>query len=448
MKKRRGRKMVDVHCHIIPGVDDGPDQIEKSIEMLKMAERDGIRKIIATPHRNHPLGYPKGNVQEQFDALKDAAKDAGIDVDLYLGAEQYIGKEDVFKTFEAFPLFDGRYLLVEFKTHIDLESLLTIVYELRVKGFWPIVAHVEMYPTVINNEEALTRIKEEGGLIQITASSLTGAVGRKIAARLTSAVRRGQVDFIASDAHGLNMRPPVLSVAQRYVQKNATMEIANRIFSDNPSKLMLGEEIVTPKTLKLRKSGRKAYLIASLITALVMAFSLGMRMIPENEAQSQNIETPKTVETVISSNVEETDPEGPVSALPVPEPKVVAEEVLSEPAQTLESPSKDSIESKYEEQLFELKTEYEMALDVYVDEIIEIKATVIDQEERNNKIDAIIDAIILMEQESDNVVYALLYDMQNELEKEKYTVERVQIFRDEYNDIKETTKMTYMEKIK
>ncbi|MCD4711776.1 MAG: hypothetical protein K8R73_00700, partial [Clostridiales bacterium] len=227
----------------------------------------------------------------------------------------------------------------------------------------------------------------------------------------------------------------------------ATMEIANRIFSDNPSKLMLGEEIVTPKTLKLRKSGRKAYLIASLIAVLVMAFALGMRMIPESEAQSQNVESPKTVETIISSNVKETVPEGPVSALPVPEPKVVAEKVLSEPAQTVKSPSKDLIESKYEERLLELKNEYEMALDIYVDEIIEIKATVIDQDERNNKIDAIIDAIILMEQESDNLVYALLYDMQNELEKEKYSVEQVQIFRDGYNDIKETTKMTYMEKI-
>lgn len=440
--------MIDVHCHIIPGVDDGPDQIEKSIEMLKMAERDGIRKIIATPHRNHPMGYPKGNVQEQFDALKNAAKDAGIDVDLYLGAEQYIGKEDVFKTFEAFPLFDGRYLLVEFKTHIDLESILAIIYELRIKGFRPIVAHVEMYPTIIGNDESISKIKAEGGLIQITASSLMGVAGKKIASKLTNAVKKGLVDFVATDAHGLNKRAPVLSDAYKYVQKNAGMEIANRIFSDNPSKLMLGEEIVTPKTLKLRKSGRKAYLIASLITVLVMAFALGMRMIPENEAQRQNIVTPKivevpktvevskTVETVISSNVEEADPEGPVTVKPV-----------SETIQKVESPSKDSIESKYEERLLVLKNDYEMALDVYVDEIIEIKATVIDQDERNNKIDAIIDAIILLEQESDNVVYALLYDMQNELEKEKYSVEQVQIFRDGYNDIKETTKMTYMEKI-
>lgn len=439
--------MIDVHCHIIPGVDDGPDQMEKSVEMLKMAERDGIRKIIATPHRNHPMGYPKGNVQEQFDALKVAARDAGIDVDLYLGSEQYIGKEDVFKGFEAFPLFDGRYLLVEFKTHIDLESLLAIIYELRIKGFWPIVAHVEMYPTIIHNEEALTKIKEEGGLIQITASSLMGAVGKKIATKLTGAVRKGQVDFIASDAHGLNMRPPVLSVAYRYVQKNATMEIANRIFSDNPSKLMLGEEIIAPKTLKRKRSSRKAYLIASLVTVLVMAFALGMKMIPESEPLSQNDVLPKALEAIVGSEADGKVPGGAASVEPVSESKNVMEKAVSETVQRAQSLSKESIESKYEKQLLVLRSNYETALDVYIDEVMEIRTTISDQDERNRQIDAIIDAIILLEQESDNVVYALLYDMQNELEREKYSVGRVQMFRDGYNDIKETAKMSYMEKI-
>ncbi len=439
--------MIDVHCHIIPGVDDGPDQIEKSIEMLKMAERDGIRKIIATPHRNHPMGYPKGNVQEQFDALKVASRNAGIDVDLYLGAEQYIGKEDVFREFEAFPLFDGRYLLVEFKTHIDLESLLTIVYELRVKGFWPIVAHVEMYPTIIRNDESIARIKEEGGLIQITASSLMGAVGKKIATKLMNAVRKGQVDFIASDAHGLNMRPPVLSTAYKHVQKNATMEIANRIFSDNPSKLMLGEEILTPKTLRKKSSHRRAYIIASIVTVLVLVFALGMKMIPEKEVQSQNVRVTEPVKVIKSAEINESVQEEPIPVESIPTELIEVEDIISKPMQTVEYPSKGSIESKYEEQLLVMKSEYETALDAYVNEIIEIKSTVSDQDLRNQKIDAIIDAIILMEQESDNMVYALLYEMQNDLEKEKYSVEQVQKFRDGYNDIKETTKMTYMEKI-
>jgi protein-tyrosine phosphatase len=447
MKKRRGRKMIDVHCHIIPGVDDGPDRIEKSIEMLRMAESDGIRKIIATPHRNHPLGYPNCNVEESFEALKAAAIEARIDVDLYLGAEQYIGKEEVFKAFEAYPLFGSRYLLVEFKTHIDLESLLTIIYELRVKGFWPIVAHVEMYPTIIHNDDSITRIKAEGGLIQITASSLTGAVGKKIAAKLMNAVRRGQVDFIASDAHGLNQRPPILSVARRSVQKNATMEIANRIFSDNPTKLMLGEEIVTPKKLQMKSTHRRAYLIASVITVLALVFAMGMRMFPGSSA-----------EVVVASEIMESDDAIEV-ALPIivkpatdKAPDVQGDKWIQvEPvhrANTPSEPSKTSIEMDYEQRLRMLKTEYEVALDAYVDQIIKIKSTVNDQEERNRKIDAVIDAIVRMEQESDNTVYALLYDMQNALEKEKYTVEQVQIFRDEYNDIKETTKMTYMEKIK
>jgi protein-tyrosine phosphatase len=444
MKKRRGRKMIDVHCHIIPGVDDGPDKIEKAIEMLKMAERDGIRKIIATPHHNHPLGYPNGNVEEGFETLKAAAIEASIDVDLYLGAEQYIGKEEVFKTFDAYPLFGSRYLLVEFKTHIDLESLLTIIYELRVKGFWPIVAHVEMYPTIIHNDDSITRIKAEGGLIQITASSLTGAVGKKIAAKLMNAVRRGQVDFIASDAHGLNQRPPILSVARRTVQKNATMEIANRIFSDNPTKLMLGEEIVTPKKLQMKSTHRRAYLIASVITVLALVFAMGMRMFPGSAA-----------EVVMATEIMESDDvieeSLPIIVKPAIDkaPEVQGGEILPvEPVRMTNSPSKTSIEMDYEQQLLMLKTEYEVALDVYVNQIIKIKSTVNDQEERNRKIDAVIDAIVRMEQESDNTVYALLYDMQNVLEKEKYTVEQVQIFRDEYNDIKETTKMTYMGKIK
>jgi len=436
--------MIDVHCHIIPGVDDGPDKIEKAIEMLKMAERDGIRKIIATPHHNHPLGYPNGNVEEGFETLKAAAIEASIDVDLYLGAEQYIGKEEVFKTFDAYPLFGSRYLLVEFKTHIDLESLLTIIYELRVKGFWPIVAHVEMYPTIIHNDDSITRIKAEGGLIQITASSLTGAVGKKIAAKLMNAVRRGQVDFIASDAHGLNQRPPILSVARRTVQKNATMEIANRIFSDNPTKLMLGEEIVTPKKLQMKSTHRRAYLIASVITVLALVFAMGMRMFPGSAA-----------EVVMATEIMESDDvieeSLPIIVKPAIDkaPEVQGGEILPvEPVRMTNSPSKTSIEMDYEQQLLMLKTEYEVALDVYVNQIIKIKSTVNDQEERNRKIDAVIDAIVRMEQESDNTVYALLYDMQNVLEKEKYTVEQVQIFRDEYNDIKETTKMTYMGKIK
>lgn len=444
--------MIDIHCHILPGVDDGPKTIEKSLEMLKMAERDGIRKIVASPHFNHPLGFDGKGVNEAFHDLRDRAKAEGLSVELFLGAEQYISKEDM-KHFNdhmtIHTISRTRFVLVEFKRHLDLESMLGIVHELKINGFLPIVAHMEVYPAIVNNADALPRLRNEGAFIQVNAMSITGALGAKQTRKILKSIAEGSVDYIASDAHGLRQRPPVLRGAYEVVSKNISESVAKQVFISNQEKLLQGGLPIKRSPVSLKR-GFTSKVFAGIFAGLVILLvTAGMNLANGN---NQDIKAPTearvevTSESIRSMPVQEPTTEVASANVGVVETIEVNEPFHELPTEAI--PTKESIEANYEKILLDYKAYYESTLDQVVKQIQEVRSLIEDQEERNRAVDVLLDEIFKLEAESDKKVYDLLYDLQNDLEAYRYDIGKVQEFRDIYNQLKTDRENHYLSLLK
>lgn len=205
--------MIDIHCHINPGLDDGPKDFDTSIEMIKLAEDNGIKKIIATAH------YYKGCYEECYEkieksvqALNEAATNNKFNIEIYPGQEVLIDNYTVNNYREGIirGLNNSRYLLIEFPMNEIPENALDIIYELKLLGVIPILAHPERYTRVIGDITKLNPFIGEGLLFQVNTGSIKGLFGSKVQNTALTLVKEGLCDFIASDAHTTRRRIPEL----------------------------------------------------------------------------------------------------------------------------------------------------------------------------------------------------------------------------------------------
>lgn len=246
--------MIDIHFHIVPGVDDGPKTLEDSKLMLDMAQSDGIKGIIATSHRNHPIDFkPTTNYEDSFKNIENLVAKDYPNMKVYKGAELYIrdGYHEILDSVPYdFSLNNTRYVLIEFAGQVDYNYVLEAIHELMIRKFIPILAHIERYPTLFEKENRLEVLKDEGAYLQITGKTLTGEYGNIIRKRMTKLVRDGFIDFIASDSHSIDRREPGLKSAYDIVAKLTSVEEANRIFLENPRLLLEGKDIEKKKIKK------------------------------------------------------------------------------------------------------------------------------------------------------------------------------------------------------
>ena len=240
---------IDIHCHLLPALDDGPADWRESLEMAEMAAADGIVAIVATPHQ---LGnYPQitaENVRMQAARLQSMLERSGIGLELLPGADVRIDPDLPAKVLsgEVLTLADRRrHVLLELphEVYIPLDRLLS---ELRSAGLTGILSHPERNQGILNQPNILSKLVEQGCLLQVTAGSLTGAFGSRIKNFAESMVRRGFVDFIASDAHNIKSRTPLLSQAFDRVVEFAGYDTAIDLFCRNPACITAGMT-VTPR---------------------------------------------------------------------------------------------------------------------------------------------------------------------------------------------------------
>ena len=440
--------MIDVHCHILPGVDDGPKTLEDSLEMIKIAYEDNITDIIATPHINHPFQFPgEENSNNQFQLLKEKAKQLYPDVTLHLGSEIYITPSfliDIKENLTA--LSDSAYILIEFARETLGTAILDAVHELKLKGYRPVVAHIEMYSDVVARTDIVKEIRKSGGYIQITASSLLGKHGKEISGFIKTLLADKDIDFIASDGHSVATRRPVLSHAYDYIVDKYSKEEADRLFVTNPKHILDNKELTIHVIEKERK--KKSKLLFPVIAAVLALgiLSLGMTNqfssadaralikaeankseslshnsedISEEESKNENLDT-KNLQSEDETSLRSADGNK-----------------TSESGQDISKNSgSNNVSAKYRSQLESLQSQTEGQLASLVQEIDYIKNTTSDEVERKSKIDAKLDEIGNLENKTENKVYSILYDMQNELEKEGLDVSEVQTLRDEYHQIK------------
>ena len=231
-------KVIDIHSHIIPNVDDGSPNLETSIFLIKEYIKQGVTDVICTPHfRRGMFETSREDILFNYNLLKKEIEEQNLDINLYLGQEIYLRRysslDKIFKENRVFSMNDKKYLLLEFSytNEIDISE---IVFSCKLKGYTPIIAHIERYEYV-GLEEA-NDIVEAGGLIQVNASSVIGKHGGRIKKKVKKLIKNDLVSFIASDIH--SNRKNYISKTYNYVSKKFGEKLANELFFTNASRLI------------------------------------------------------------------------------------------------------------------------------------------------------------------------------------------------------------------
>lgn len=232
--------MIDIHCHILPDIDDGPKTFDQSVAMARMAAEDGIAVIVATPHLNERL-YDPVEISRRVAWLNHLLRTNRIPVSILAGADVSV----VFKPsqIKGFTINETEYVLVEFPhTHLPRNAD-DILFQFVVSGFKPIVTHPERNPSISANPHLLTQILGDNIYVQITAGSLTGEFGKDAQQCAEHLLRAGVVDVIATDAHSTNYRKPRLSSGMQAAADLVGVESAKRMVFGNPMKVIYGLDI-------------------------------------------------------------------------------------------------------------------------------------------------------------------------------------------------------------
>ena len=240
--------MVDIHCHILPGFDDGSDNFEESVRMAHIAVESGTKAIIVTPHSNIPDSYQNYCDQyylDTFNALKERIEEEDIPLQLYAGHEIYASGDIVgtLKEKKLLTLCDSRYPLIEFPFKMKSEKVYNKLRELVAAGFTPVVAHPERYAFVVEDDMAPVRLRDMGCLLQINKGSLKGSFGRDAHMVAHSLVRNELADFVASDAHSPYTRNTYLTDAYEILCDISSVDYADLLMSINPRKVIRNEKI-------------------------------------------------------------------------------------------------------------------------------------------------------------------------------------------------------------
>lgn len=229
--------LVDIHCHILPGVDDGAPDMETSRAMIRDAYEQGVRYIIATPHYRPEMFEPSmKKVIRVYHELRDYAEEVGIG--LRLGCEYYRNEQMIRHLDKKLrpTMLGSRYVLTEFSTNDSFVTVRNYIYELITKGYRPIVAHVERY-FCCQEPERIQELKKLGAQIQINADSVLGYEGHTIKKFCAGLMKDDLVDFIGSGAHNLEGRKMNLGKCATYVRKKMGQDYAEEIFVDNPRQI-------------------------------------------------------------------------------------------------------------------------------------------------------------------------------------------------------------------
>lgn len=242
--------MIDIHCHLLPALDDGPDDWNESLEMARLAIDDGTRVIIATPHQ---LGSYRRNhgavIRQQVHELRVKLEQAGLNLTVYPGADVRIESDmiSLLKSGEVVTLADrGRHVLLELphELYFPLEPVLQ---QLNDAGMTGILSHPERNRGIQANPSVVDRLVDRGCLMQITAGSLLGTFGASSLRLSESFLRRGLVHFVASDGHGTRSRRPLLRAAKEQVTAWSDSQTAEDLFQIYPQKVALGHPVPAGK---------------------------------------------------------------------------------------------------------------------------------------------------------------------------------------------------------
>ena len=226
--------MIDVHCHILPGLDDGPDKIEESLEMAETAVADGITHVVATPHSNDRFWFDFTHVRRLRDELQARA---GNRLQIATGCDFHLSPENLArlrKQPRQFCINQHGYLLVEFNEISIPAAMDRTLHEMQLSGLRPIVTHPERNVILRTHPERLREWVRRGCFVQVTGNAITGAFGATAQQIALQWIGEGMIHFVASDAHNNRNRPLRLQSAYDVVADRFGEAQARALFVENP----------------------------------------------------------------------------------------------------------------------------------------------------------------------------------------------------------------------
>ena len=228
--------MIDLHCHIMPGIDDGSTSVDLTKEMLDLAVQDGFKGIVVTPHRFNGI-HEIHSVSKLTETLELTQELAGNRIKLYLGCELRFTHEllkHVFETKLAPTINGGSYILVEFPTFVIPPNTEDVLFELQSGGVTPIIAHPERNRMISNNPSIFYKLVDMGAYGQINGGSVLGRFGSEAKRTAELLITNGLGHFLSSDAHNMGGRKPKLKEAVAAVGRLVGPDAAHKMAFDNP----------------------------------------------------------------------------------------------------------------------------------------------------------------------------------------------------------------------
>jgi protein-tyrosine phosphatase len=237
--------IVDLHCHVLPGIDDGAPDLEAAVAIARIAAGEGITTIVATPHTLDGVhDVPRGRALAARDALAEALAEARVEVAVRVAAEVRF-HESIVEALaaDASLSLDGRrrYLLLELPHESAPPALPGLLFRLRAGGTTPVIAHPERNLAVRADPGIVAGWVAGGALLQLTAGSLAGTFGEPIRACALRLLRDGKAHLAATDSHSVGRRPPRIREAYVAAASVVGEEGASLLFLDNPRRVLAGE---------------------------------------------------------------------------------------------------------------------------------------------------------------------------------------------------------------
>ena len=248
LKRHRWEKFNDIHCHCLPGLDDGPATMSESLALCRKLVGDGIATVAATPHQ---LGRLEGcnepeRVREAVYNLNEVVKNNGVPLKIVPGGEIRVDERicELLEADKILTLADGdKYILLElpYQVFIDIEPLLT---ELAYMGIQSVIAHAEKIASLATHHQVVLRWLEHSTHLQITASGLLGDLGPEVQRAAWYFLTSGWATLVATDSHDMNVRRPRMRAAFERISNRLGEDLARLVCIENPSRVINGQDIL------------------------------------------------------------------------------------------------------------------------------------------------------------------------------------------------------------
>ncbi len=239
--------IADMHCHILPGVDDGSRNMEQTISMLQIAYDEGVRLIIATPH--YHIGRMMVTADEMDAAVKQlepVIREKFPGLELFTGQEIYYYSDamEAVNSHKAMTMAGSQYILMEYSVDESFEIICSSVYEAVTNGYAPILAHIERYICLADRPDRVEQLIASGAFMQVNAGSVAGKSGRTIQKFVKKLLKKKMIHFVSSDAHSDRSRAPVFSEAVHILMKICKTDYCMDLLWNNTNKVINNEEII------------------------------------------------------------------------------------------------------------------------------------------------------------------------------------------------------------